>query len=97
MAFEVVWTLSAERDFEGIVSRIARSRPRTAAKIGRGIADRAASLRDLPFLGAVFPDESRFREILFKKYRIFYRVEEALERVTIVRVWHGARRNPRLP
>jgi plasmid stabilization system protein ParE len=37
------------------------------------------------------------REIIFRSYRIIYRLKDADKSVEIVRFWHGARGFPHIP
>ncbi len=37
-----------------------------------------------------------YREVIFKPYRIIYRVKEAERVIEVVRVWHAARGHPEL-
>jgi plasmid stabilization system protein ParE len=62
-----------------------------------GIQDRVAQLGRFPFSGAKFRRrrEGQYREVSYRKYRIFYRVDRQAQRVYVATVWHGARRNPR--
>ncbi len=50
-----------------------------------------------PQLGRVVPEENdeAIREIIFRSYRIIYKVEREI--IAIVRVWHGARGEPDIP
>ena len=50
-------------------------------------------------LGRVVPEENdeTVREIIFRSYRIIYKVMAEKEIVAIARVWHGARGEPEIP
>ena len=63
------------------------------------ILEHVELLSRLPLIGPIYErDRSRrTREILCRNYRIFYRVDDAQRRVEILSVWHGARREPKLP
>jgi plasmid stabilization system protein ParE len=99
MDFEVAWTEPAAEQLEHIIRHIAADRPVAAAQVRADILERVESLSGQPFIGAVYEKDrkGRTREILSGKYRIFYRVDEAAKRVEVLAVWHGARRDPKLP
>ena len=58
--------------------------------------DRALTLATLPERGRVVPElgEPDIREIIFKSYRIVYRVRPG--RVEVIRFWHAARGTPEI-
>jgi toxin ParE1/3/4 len=97
--YEIVWTLPAERDLEAIARYIAQRNPTAAARLVKAIVAEVSRLRAFPYLGSAYPpgSTSRNRELIYRKYRIFYRVVEAARRVEVLTVWHSARREPRLP
>jgi toxin ParE1/3/4 len=99
MDFEVIWTEPAAEQLEQIIRHIAADQPVAAERVRAEILERVEGLSRLPFMGAVYEKDrkGRTREILSGKYRIFYRMDEASRRVEILTVWHGARREPRLP
>jgi plasmid stabilization system protein ParE len=72
--------------------RFAIHRPvhRAGQSVRRGI---------FPQLGRVVPEENdeTIREIIFRSYRIIYKVMAEKEIVAIARVWHGARGDPEIP
>jgi toxin ParE1/3/4 len=99
MDYEVVWSEPAAEQLEEIVRYIANDSVSAAEKIRIEILDHVELLARLPFSGPVYEADrkGRTREILCRKYRIFYRVDEAAHRVDILTVWHGARLDPILP
>ena len=56
-------------------------------------------LAQFPQLGRVVPEENdeTVREIIFRSYRIIYKVMVENGIVAIARVWHGARGEPEIP
>ena len=56
-------------------------------------------LLDFSEIGRVVPEYQNqiLREIIFRPYRIVYRVNHEQEQCEIVRVWHSARGIPVLP
>jgi plasmid stabilization system protein ParE len=99
-ARQIEWSDDSQDDLEAILAHIALdSNVDTAERMRDSIFEHVALLKLFPFIGPVFaPDRKKgTREILCGKYRIFYRVDEPAKRVRILRIWHGARRDPRLP
>jgi plasmid stabilization system protein ParE len=99
MDYEVVWSEPAAEQLEEIIRYIANDNASAAEKVRIEIMDHVELLARLPFIGPVYEADrkGRTREILCRKYRIFYRVDEAARRVDILTVWHGARLDPILP
>jgi plasmid stabilization system protein ParE len=97
--YEVIWSLRAADELESIAEYIARDRPRTAQQVVAAILARVEQLRGFPFSGAKFGRrrEGQYREINYRKYRVFYRVDRAARRVYVAAIWHGARGEPPLP
>lgn len=99
MDWEVIWTEPAVADLEQIV-RAAASRDATAAEALRiELLESVEVLRRFPQIGPTYERDrtGRTREILCRRYRVFYRVLEERHRVEILTVWHSSRREPRLP
>ena len=91
--YPVEITAAAQRDVAQARARIARDRPRAAAKWLRDFARHARSLQSQPLRYEVIPEAEDLgvmvRHVIFGNYRLLYRVEE--ERVLILRVFHAAR------
>ncbi|HEX3626272.1 MAG TPA: type II toxin-antitoxin system RelE/ParE family toxin [Verrucomicrobiae bacterium] len=51
-----------------------------------------------PFIGPAYPRRTSgaIREIVYGKYRIFYEVTKQPKTVRVLRIWHGARGEPKL-
>jgi toxin ParE1/3/4 len=99
--FKVIFALQAERDLHSITLRIAsqigpESGPEIAERFGHRLIDRALTLQTLPERGRVVPelDDAALREIIFKSYRIVYRIRQSY--VEVVRFWHAARGTPEI-
>jgi plasmid stabilization system protein ParE len=97
--FEIVWTEPALTNLEESVAYLERRSPSAAEKVRTEILEHVETLKSLPFIGPTYPRDrsGRTREIVCRKYRIFYRVHEAVKRVEILAVWYGARQEPELP
>jgi plasmid stabilization system protein ParE len=94
MDFKVTFSKSALRDLEEIVRFIARDDPIRARNLGDKLLDKALSLRLFPHRHALFPHRDNIRKVPMPPYLIYYRINEAKGRVTILHFWHGARQNP---
>jgi plasmid stabilization system protein ParE len=99
MDYEIVWTEPAAGDLEAIVRYLARRSEAAAESVRTGILNHVEILSRFPFIGPVYERDrsGRTREIVYRSYRIFYRVEESSHRVEILTVWHGSRAEPQLP
>lgn len=99
MGYEIKWTLLARSDLRKIVEHIARDNPSAAEKFGQDAFQEIEHLSDLPMSGNDIPEKTRddYRQIIYRRtYRIVYRIRETEKRVEVLRVWHGARRLPKL-
>ncbi len=57
------------------------------------------ALAQFPQLGRVVPEENdeTVREIIYRPYRVIYKVLANKQIVAVARVWHGARGEPEIP
>jgi plasmid stabilization system protein ParE len=99
MDWEVVWTEPAVADLEQIVREAARHSPTKAESLRAELLESVEVLARFPMIGPTYERDrtGRTREILCRRYRIFYRVVEEKRRVEILTVWHSARQEPKLP
>ena len=99
MDFKVFLSSDALSDLERIVAYIALDDVGAAKRMGNQLLDAAMSLTTFPERGRMVPEFLRpyLREIVFRSYRIIYRVNSADNSLEIVRFWHGARGFPRIP
>lgn len=99
MDFEVFLSPEALIDLERIIAFIALDNVVAAERIGNQLLDAAMSLRTFPERGRVVPEFQRsdLREIVFRSYRIIYRLSGESRCVEVVRFWHGARGFPQIP
>ena len=78
--FRVLWTESAAKDLEEIVSFISEDSPANARSVFHRIRKRAQTLRSLPDRGRYLPELLDFglrtwRELVVDPYRLIYRIE----------------------
>jgi toxin ParE1/3/4 len=99
MDFKVFLSPDALIDLERIVAYIALDDVVAAERIGNQLLDAAMSLATFPERGRVVPEFLRpqLREIIFRSYRIIYRMNTVDNGLEIVRFWHAARGFPQIP
>lgn len=100
---EVIWSLRARQDLDGISAFIARTSPYYAQRTELGIFERASGLADRPGIGHMVQEigDPMIREVAYKQYRIIHWLVSE-HQVAILAVIHGRRkltgkllRNPR--
>ena len=99
MDFKVFLSNEALSDLEGIIAHIAIHNPDAAGRMGNQLLDAALSLSTFVYRGRIVPEfrVPKLREIIFRSYRVIYRVNDADKNVEIVRFWHAARGFPHIP
>ena len=99
MDFKVFLSSNALSDLERIVAYIAHDNAGAAERMGNQLLDAALSLTVFPERGRMVPEFGHppLREIVFRSYRIIYRVNSADNSLEIVRFWHAARGFPHIP
>jgi len=98
MDYKITFSDPSIEDLENIVRFITRDNPQAASQFGTKLIQSVRNLAAFPRLGRIIPekDDEALREIVFKPYRIFYRVKDDTKTVEIVRFWHAARGEPKL-
>ena len=88
---EVIWAPSALDDIDSIAEYIARDSVDQAALLSARLFEATDRLQEFPFSGRVIPEigNQACREIIYRSYRIMYRIEG--DEVWITGVVHGAR------
>jgi toxin ParE1/3/4 len=99
MAFKIIWSQQARDDLQAIVLFIAQDNPPVAESFGCVLMSKVDVLAQFPQFGRIVPEENdeTVREIIFRSYRIIYKVLTEKQIVAIARVWHGARGGPEIP
>ena len=99
MDFKVFLSEVALNDLERIVAYIAPLNPIAAEQLGNQLLDAALSLHSFPERGRMVPEfrQPELREIIFRSYRIIFRMNHTDQNLEIVRFWHGARGFPHIP
>ena len=94
MDFKLIWTESAIADLGGIVRYISgQGGPEVARAVAFGIYDRAQILIHHPEAGSILPEkqDARWRKLIFKSWKIAYRIDPSARTVHVVRIWHAAK------
>ncbi|MDH5721590.1 MAG: type II toxin-antitoxin system RelE/ParE family toxin [Spirochaetia bacterium] len=91
MAFKIKWLSTAVDDLEEICSYIAKDSEKYAIIIARSIYEIVEDIAKFPERGRVVPEYNRkeIREIIYKSYRIIYRIRDNY--IQVLAVYHGAR------
>lgn len=99
MAYHLIWSPRSRDDLRDIVRFISRDSPERAQAFALRLMSRADMLGDQPEIGRIVPERrtQHIREIIFRPYRIVYRVDHSRKLVEISRVWHAARGAPDIP
>ncbi|OIQ92063.1 plasmid stabilization system protein [mine drainage metagenome] len=93
MGWHVALSEAAAVDLGNAVAFLARNSPTAAERIGLELVEVIFSLDQLPNRGAPVRSRPGLRKVAHRHYLVIYRVDEAAERVEIVRVW-DARQDP---
>ena len=98
MAYKLIWSPAARDDLHDIVVFLARDNPNRAMSFGYELISETDRLQEFPELGRIVPEyrNDNIREIIFRPYRIVYRVNHENKLCEIARVWHSARGTLRL-
>ena len=96
MAYRLTWSPTARDDLHDIIIFIANDSPKHAMSFGYELISITDQLQLFPEHGRVVPEYRNpdLREIIFRSYRIVYRVDHERKLCEIARVWHAARGNP---
>ena len=98
MAYKLIWSPVSRDDLRDIVRFIASDNPERAESFAYELMARTDMLQDHPEISRSVPEHRNVtvRELIFRPYRIVYRVDHERKVVEIVRVWHAARGTPNI-
>ena len=98
MAYKLIWSPAARDDLHDLVVFIGRDNPERAMSFGYELISETEKLQALPGMGRTVPEyrNQNIREIIFRPYRIVYRINRERKLCEIARVWHSARGMPLL-
>ncbi|HXI68759.1 MAG TPA: type II toxin-antitoxin system RelE/ParE family toxin [Verrucomicrobiae bacterium] len=99
MDYKIIFSEPAIDDLQNIVRFIARDDQPAAAKFGGKLIESVRHLATFPRIGRAVPEQNDpdIREIVFKPYRIFYRVKDETHSIEVIRFWHAAHGEPKIP
>lgn len=98
MAYKLIWSPAARDDLHDIAVFIARDDSDRAMSFGYELIFEIDRLQEFPESGRIVPEYRNdvIREVIFRPYRIVYRVHHESKVCEIARVWHSARGIPQL-
>src|ERR1044071_2786643 len=78
MAYKLIWSAAARDDLHDIVVFIARDNPNRAMSFGYELISETDRVHEFPEFGRIVPEyrSDYIREIVFRPYRIVYRVDQ---------------------
>jgi toxin ParE1/3/4 len=99
MGWKIIIAPSAQTDLADIVRYVARHDSDAAARLGYELITRTENMANFPEIGRMVPEfrQPNLREVIYRSYRIIYRLRHDKQRIDIVRFWHGARGFPHIP
>ena len=88
---KVVWSTDASNDLIEIYNYISKDSVYYAIKTVYEIKNKTEKLYNFPYMGrkSYFYKNDEYRELIYKSYKIIYRVKSPF--IYIHRVWHSAR------
>ena len=97
MDYEVIWTERAISDLESAIQSVAIDVPVAAERLRLELLESVEFLSHFPTIGPIYERirTGRVREYLCRRYRIFYRIDEHIQRIEILMIWHSSRNEPR--
>jgi len=98
MAYKPIWSPAARDDLHDIVVFIGRDNPERAMAFGYELISKTDKLQAFPGMGRIVPEyrNQNIREIIFRPYRIVYRINRERKLCEIARVWQSGRGTPLL-
>ena len=98
MAYKLIWSPAARDDLHDIVVFIGRDNPERAMSFGYELISKTDKLQAFPGMGRIVPEyrNQDIREIIFRPYRIVYRINRERKLCEIARVWQSGRGTPLL-
>lgn len=96
MDFRILYTEPALADLRALMRWSWENHPETTESFGRAIVDHIRLLAAFPYLGVPVSHRKGVRKLLHSPIRIYYRIDEKLRIIGILRLSHSARREPQL-
>jgi len=88
---KIIWSPLAVQRMTEIADYISRDNPTTAVNWAKAVFEKIENIVEFPYMERVVPeaDRNEIRELIFKNYRIIYRVE--IDHISILTIRHGRR------
>ena len=88
---EIRWAIQAAEELEEICAYLGKNSPQYARLFAYKVIESIQKLSNFPKLGRIVPEfeNPAIRELLFKSYRIIYRIGNQL--IEIASIFHGSR------
>jgi plasmid stabilization system protein ParE len=98
MDYKIIFSEPSIDDLESMVRFISQNNQEAGARFGGKLIESVRHLAKFPRIGRVVPEQNdeNICEIIFKPYRIFYRVKDEIKVVEVIRFWHAARDKPEI-
>lgn len=93
---KVKWTYKASGHLQAIYEYIAKDSKIYAGNFIKSLIHATQKLETFPKCGRIVPELENydFREVIYRKYRIVYRIKENSKDIEILAVIHGSRDMP---
>ena len=97
MDFRLILAEEAIADLQSVLGYIADDNPVAAERVGNALLDHIETLKSFPMRGASVRGAARVRKLIHTPYRIYYEVDSERGLVSVLHIWHGARKEPLFP
>ena len=88
--YKVVFLAAADQNLLDIDEYLSRFYQNTAADFFEALDKKILLLQDMPYIGAEFAHDKKYRRLVVGNYVVFYIVDEERHIVEIHRILHGA-------
>ena len=90
---QISWTEKASRNLQAIFDYIAKDSRVYAARYVKALIYATLKLEQMPRCGRMVPELQgwKFRELIYRNYRIVYRIIGENDNIEILAIIHGAR------
>jgi plasmid stabilization system protein ParE len=90
---KITWTEKSSANLLSIFDYISNDSKTYAARFVKALVHATVRLESMPRCGRIVPelDDPRFREVVFRNFRIVYRIIGSSDDIEVLAVIHGAR------
>lgn len=88
---KIIWSPLAVQRMTENADYISRDNPAAAVNWAKAVFEKIENIVNFPYMGRIVPeaDRNEIKELIFKNYRIIYRVE--IDHISILTIRHGKR------